>query len=93
MSSKVRTQWRRGFLDDVLNSPQVQADLEVRGRRVLAAAQSAAPGDSGAYRDSLRGVTDRSDRTRVRVETTDPAGRIIEKRHGVLEHALDAARG
>lgn len=89
-----RVQVNRGFLRQVLKSPEVAHDLERRANRVLAAARSSAPVRSGDYQASLMGVVgvDRG-RVKARVGTTDPAGRIIEARHHVLARALEAARG
>lgn len=94
MATAVRVEMSRGFLRQVLKSPEVARDLERRANRVLAAARSAAPVRTGDYQRSLMGVVgvDRG-RVKARVGTTDPAGRIIEARHHVLAHALEAAHG
>ncbi|MGB8021744.1 MAG: HK97 gp10 family phage protein [Candidatus Nanopelagicales bacterium] len=89
-----RVDINRSFLRQVLKSPEVARDLERRANRVLAAARTAAPVRTGDYAASLHGVVgvDRG-RVKARVGTSDPAGRIIEAKHHVLERALEAARG
>lgn len=76
-----------------LRSDSVSRALRPHAERVAAQARSAAPVDTGAYRDSIRTVTDTTDRAVVRVVAGVPYARIVEARHGTLARALGAAGG
>ena len=76
----------------LLHDPGVRADLTKRGERVLAAAQSSAPVESGDYRASLHlEVDDHPSRVAVHVGVSVPYGMEVEADHGTLSRALDAA--
>ena len=76
----------------MLTSAGVRADLTGRAARVLSAAQSSAPVESGAYRASLHIVQDTTDRAAVRVVSDSPYALVVEANTGCLARALDAAR-
>ena len=75
----------------ILNSEETMAALRGPGRRVLSAAQSGAPVDTGEYLDSLQIIETHTDRAVVRVVTTAPHGLIVEAATGNLARALDSA--
>lgn len=78
-------------VDEVLNSSGTMSILRGKAESVLAAAQSSAPIDTGAYADSLQVVEDHTDRAVARVATTVSYGLIVESNTGNLARALDAA--
>ena len=70
----------------------VDSLLEAAAQRVLNAAQSSAPVESGDYLDSLHIETDHTDRMVVRVVSDAPHAWVVEANTGNLARALDAAR-
>lgn len=84
-----------------LNSSEIQSYLDgghgvssllnEAASRVLSAAQSAAPVESGEYQGSLHLETDHTDRMVVRVVADAPHALVVEARDGVLARAIDAA--
>lgn len=76
----------------MLNSPEVVAVLEARGRSVLAAAKADTHDDTGDYERGLRMETQTGrTRARVKVVSGDWKGHILEAEYGILARALDAA--
>lgn len=74
----------------LLNSSGVAADLRARGQRVLSAAQSLAPVESGAYRDGLSvQVGPAGGRVAARVGSSADHAPIVEANLGVLVRALN----
>lgn len=69
----------------------VDSMLQAAASRVLSAAQSAAPVESGEYQASLHLETDHTDRMVVRVIADAPHALVVEARDGVLARAIDAA--
>jgi hypothetical protein len=90
---KVRVQLNGPGVHELLADPGVVEDLESRGDRVLAAAEAAAPVDTGEYYTSLHSWLEHTDRPAVRVGSDAPHAMVVEARHGVLAQALDAAGG
>lgn len=91
--SAVRLKINPAFWPNVLTSQQLGNQLLPMATRVLARARSTAPVDSGAYQGSLYAVVGvQAGRVKARVVSTDPAARIVEKRHHTLANALGAAR-
>lgn len=95
MARRVKVRLTKGMAD-LLNDRGVQSDLRNRARRVLAAAQAAAPVSSGRYRDSLtmRAYLDRNYRTPRGVQAVGsdvPYALAVEAKHGTLSRSLDAA--
>lgn len=78
---------------ELLSARGVRADLERRGRRVLAAAVASAPVETGAYRDALTLWTSQTDRVVVRVGSSARHAPLVEASTGNLARALDAAGG
>lgn len=78
----------------LLNDSGVVEDLEQRMERVLETAQTNAPVESGAYRDSLQVQTIRHpSRTVVRLYSDVPHAMVVEASTGNMARALDSAGG
>lgn len=78
---------------ELLKGSDVLADLLSRGAEVAGAARSAAPVDTGRYRNSIEAESvPGRDRARVRVYARTPYAMVIEAEERVLGRALDAAR-
>lgn len=75
----------------MLNSAEVRRELTNRASRVLAAAQAAAPVDTGAYRASLHLQQATTDRAVVRVVAGTDHAFVVEADRGTLARALGAA--
>lgn len=91
MATRVRL--RPAGMKALLTDPGVARDLRRRGEAVLSAARANAPEVTGDFIDSLSIVEDTTDRTVVRVVSTDPGALVIEARTGAMTAALDAAGG
>lgn len=89
MATQVRL--RSAGMASLLKSDDVREQLDGPAARVLAAAQSGAPVESGAYRDNLRIVDDTTDRAVKRIVSDAPHAMIVEARTGNLARALGAA--
>lgn len=76
----------KGFAQ-LLNSPEVMADLNKRGRRIRDAA-----GEGFELREAKRGTKGRSPRARASVGTTDAKSRRRQSKENVLQRALNAGR-
>ena len=77
---------------DLLQSAGVREELRTRAERVLSAARSAAPIDSGDYRESLHIVEEtHTDRDVVKVVAEIRYGAAVEAATGNLARALDSA--
>lgn len=76
---------------EILNSARVRAELTSKAGNVLAAAQAAAPVDTGEYRASLHIIQATTDRAVVRVVASAPHALVVEANHGTLSRALDSA--
>lgn len=76
---------------EMLNSGEVRALLTAKAENVLAAAQAAAPVDTGAYKAGLHTEQATTDRAVVRVVSGDFKGHILEANYGILSRALDSA--
>lgn len=76
----------------MLKSPEVRAELTRRAQRMLSAAESSAPVDTGSYKASLHLEQDTTDRAVVRVVADDWKSAIIESRLRILGSAIDAGR-
>lgn len=90
---RAKVQLNHSGMSDLLNDPGVTADLRRRGERVAATARSTAPVDTGAYRDGITVWEDETDRTVVRIGSTDWKSGVVEAQTGNLARALDAAGG
>lgn len=71
----------------------VDSMLDSKAAGVAARAQSGAPVDSGAYRDSIHIETDHTDRMVKRVVADVSYSLVVEAKTGNLARALDAAGG
>lgn len=80
-------------LKELLNSDGVRGMLTVKAGSVLAAAQSTAPIESGAYKASLSIIQATTDRAVVRVGAGVDYALVVEARTGNLARSLDAAGG
>lgn len=84
----IRIQWNHDGLYRLRSSPGARADLEARGRRVLAEA-----GESKGYvMSSQQGARRPSGRWRVTVMAAGPWARRDNAKHNTLIHALGAAK-
>jgi hypothetical protein len=91
MARRVRVRLVRSGMRDLLHDPGVVEDLRTRADRVLGAAESTAPRDTGAYRESLEvRVVDHGDRTVSQVHATVAYAQLVESRTHNLARALDA---
>lgn len=89
-----RVTWNSAAAQAILDGGSgTRALLRAKAQAVLAAAQAAAPVDTGAYRDGLHIEEDRTDRLVVRVVAGDRKGFILEAKSGILARSLDAAGG
>lgn len=91
--ARARVKLNHAGMRGILNSAEARADLTRRAQRVLAAARGSAPVVTGRYRDSLQIIQSTTDRAVVRVAATAPHAHLVERRHGVLARAMDAAAG
>lgn len=64
-----------------------------RAQRVLAAAQSTAPVETGNFRDGLGIREDHTDRLAIRIGSSSPHAHLVEAKHGTMARALDSAGG
>lgn len=87
-ATKVRL--NHGWFREFLNSDKAKAAVEPSAERVLAAAQAAAPVETGAYQAGLHLEEAHTDRVVMRVATGVPYGMVVEARDHVLVQALDA---
>lgn len=76
---------------ELLNSDMVKKDLERRGEKVKARANSNAPVDTGALAQSHEMITDNTDRARVRIYSNKEYAITVEANTGYLSESLDAA--
>lgn len=90
--AKMRITLDHPSMGAMLKSAPVRAELTRRAQRSLAAAQSSAPVDTGAYKASLHIEQDTTDRAVVRVVADDPKSVFVEAQTGNLARAIDAAR-
>lgn len=77
----------------LLNDPGVRAEVGKHADRVLAAAKSSAPVESGRYKESIHRVSVTTDRAVERVVADAPHAHLVEARTGNLARALNAAGG
>lgn len=80
-----------GGVKEVLNSSGTRSFLTTEAGKVLAAAQSSAPVDTGAYRAGLHIEQATTDRAVVRVAGGTDHDFVVEAKTGNLSRALDAA--
>jgi hypothetical protein len=76
---------------EILNGPEVRAQLVAIGERAAQNARAAAPVVTGAFRDGIRVNTRPSRdgaRTIVEVGSTVPYARRVEAAHGVMARAM-----
>lgn len=71
----------------------MRALLMERAQRVLSAAESSAPVETGEYRSRLAISEGHTDRLVLRVGSSAPHSHLVEAKHGTMAHALDAAGG
>lgn len=90
--AKMRIQLDHAGIGAMLKSAPVRAELTRRAQRALAAAETFAPVDTGAYRASLHIEQDTTDRAVTRVVADDPKAVFVEANTGNLARAIDAAR-
>lgn len=88
----IRFKFRGQGVEEILKSRETRAMLTERAERVLAAAQSSAPVETGRYKAGLGVQQDTTDRAVARVVGTAPHSHIVEANTGNLARALDAAR-
>lgn len=82
-----------GGMGALLKSEGVRSFVTSRAERVLDAAKSSAPVDTGAYRDGLHIIQATTDRAVVRVAGSTDHDLVVEAKTGNLARALDAAGG
>lgn len=92
--ARTRIKLVRPGMRELLNDEGVRRDaLHPVAEQVASAARSAAPVESGAYRDSLTVWDDTTDRAAVRVGSRLSYAALIEARTGNLARALGSAGG
>ena len=92
--ARAKVKWNSAAAQEYLNGEHgVAAVLEAKASRVASAAQSSAPVESGAYRNSIHVATEHTDRMVKRVLADVPYAFAVEARAGILAKALDAAGG
>lgn len=79
--------------EELLKSSEVRALVRDRAERVLSAAQSGAPVETGTYQASLRIEDVTTDRAVARVVASVDYAHVVEANTGNLARALDAAGG
>lgn len=89
------TRFRLNFagVGQLLRSSGMAAEMRSRAENVAAAARSAAPVDTGEYRDSITVETATTDRAVGRCVATAPHSLVVEARTRVLGSSIDAAGG
>lgn len=80
-------------IGQLLHDPGLAGQLRARAEQVTAAARSAAPVASGAYRDSIGVEMVSTDRVTARVVADVPHALAVEFATRTLGRALDAAGG
>lgn len=86
--------WNEDFFRDVLKSPEVTGIVRAKGEETAAAARSAAPVETGAYRDSIHlEMVETQTRVVARVIASDPKATLLESEYGVLSRALGGVVG
>lgn len=88
MAKRVKVKLNNKGFAELRNSPEVQADLTARARRIQAAA-----GDGFEARDASPGTKGARPRARASVGTASIKGNMRQGRDPVLQNALDAGRG
>lgn len=90
----VRVKLNNAGIRQVLQSPEVAAELQARAERVAEAARVSAPRASGEYANSIEVVMDQhADRAVAHVVAKAPHSLLVEANTGNLARALDAAAG
>lgn len=91
--ARIHVDFDEGFFDEVLNSPNVRAQVDLAAARMLAEARAKAPVDSGRYRDSLHieHVEHAHRQTALVVADSDNA-MLVESQTGNLARARRKAR-
>jgi hypothetical protein len=74
----------------LLKSDPVRALLHEKAEAIADRARSSAPVDKGEYQDSIRVVSDTTDRAVERIVATAPHALIVEAKTGNLARALGA---
>lgn len=91
--AKVTIEFNEDFFDEVLNSAQVRALVDLAAERVVAQAKATAPVRTGAYRDSIHVQhTQAAHRQVAEVVADVPYGIFVESRTGNLARAAKAAK-
>lgn len=89
---RARVKLNHPGMRELLLDPRIRGMLTGHAQGVLAAAQAAAPVDTGRYRASLRLRQGTTDRAVVSVGSDVPYAMVIEAGRGVLSRALGGAR-
>lgn len=91
--ARIHIDFDEGFFDEVLNSPNVRAQVDLAANRMLAEARAKAPVDSGRYRDSLHieHVMHEHRQTALVVADSDNA-MLVESQTGNLARARRKAK-
>jgi hypothetical protein len=91
--ARFRVKLNHAGMRELLTSAGVQQDLDNRTERMAAAAQAAAPVQSGDYRDSIHAEpAPTRKRARAKVVADVPYALVVEAKHRTLGRALDAGR-
>lgn len=91
--AKPRVELSSAGVRALLTDPGVRAELARHAAAVESAAKSAAPVDTGEYRNSIHRESVTTDRAVERVVASAPHARVVEARTGTLARALNAAGG
>lgn len=94
MAARVKVEMNSAGIKALLSGSEMASHMRELADRVLDAAESSAPVDSGEYQDSLYADTEQTkDRVRGIVASTDPKALYVSAKTGNLSRALDAAGG
>lgn len=91
--AKVTIEFDEGFFDEVLNSPQVRASVDLAAEKVMEVARSTAPVDTGTYRDSIHVEHEQGAHRQIAQVVADaPYSIFVEATTGNLARAAKKVR-
>lgn len=91
--SSMTIEFNEGFFDQVLNSSEVRAAVDLAAQRVVTEAKATAPVKTGAYRDSIHIEHEQAQHRQVAKVVADvDYGIYVEARTGNLARAVRTAK-
>lgn len=91
--AKAQIEFDESFFDDVLNSSQVRAMVDLAAERAAAQARASAPVDTGTYRDSIHVEHEQAAHRQIALVVADaPHAMYVEARTGNLARAARKAK-